>query len=89
MHEHQDMKEGNGTLQFPHHTGSHGISASDTLWSRDASPHQGVGEGVSSRTAAQEQTPDPLISLPLAKTEPTGKEQVQNIIVIGFSQDIP
>lgn len=42
----------------------------------------------------QKAPPDPLINLPLAKTEPTRKnkqtnKQVQNTIVIGFLKTVP
>lgn len=36
-----------------------------------------------------EGSPGPIINLPLAKTEPTRKEQVQNTIVISFLETFP
>lgn len=80
------------TLQFPHCLVVFTtFLAPDALWLPHGAFSSQEREGQSCRLVRNSTSLslDPLINLPLAKTEPTRKEQVQNTIVIGFLETFP
>ena len=91
MHKHQNMKGKNETLQVPRCTVAFTTFLHQTPCGfarclfppgeRDSLPCRLIRHKDSLRGR--------WINLPLAKTEPAGREQVQNAIVIGFLEMLP
>lgn len=91
MHKYQNMKGENETLVSTLHCCFHNLSAPDALGLRVVPfPTRRERESLPCRLIRHKDSPQGRwINLPLAKTEPTGREQVQNTIVIGFLKMLP
>lgn len=91
MHKHQNVKGKNETLQVPRCTVAFTTFLHQTpcgfAWCLFP---PGERESLPCRLIRHKDSPRGWwINLPLAKTEPTGREQVQNTIVIGFLEMLP